>query len=88
MKKENIYTIQEARYNPQLGVYNKFVTGTLNELTEKLNLKTNSRTIDSLLNKANNKTLSYGSVSYYQVEEGELGFGYNGFERDLLKLAI
>ncbi len=87
MKSETIYTVREERHNPQIS-YNKFITGTLKELTEKLHIKTNSKTIEFLLTKANKKVFIYGGSNYFRVEEGELGFGFNGFERDLLKLAI
>ncbi|MGL5956804.1 MAG: hypothetical protein ACRC0X_09465 [Brevinema sp.] len=83
MKNLKIYTVREERWNPQIS-YNKFHT--LAELTEKLHI--NSKTIDSLLNKANKKTFIYGTSNYYLVEENELGYGFNGREKGLLKSAV
>ncbi|MGL4676469.1 MAG: hypothetical protein ACRCWI_02230 [Brevinema sp.] len=87
MKNLKIYTVREERWNPQIS-YNKFHTGTLAELTEKLHIKTNSKTIDSLLNKVNKKTFIYGTSNYYLVEENELGYGFNGREKGLLRSAV
>ena len=53
--KKIVYKVLAERYNPQLGIREKTHDGTLDELAKKLNIETKSRTIQTLINKANKK---------------------------------
>ena len=67
--KKIVYKVLAERYNPQLGTREKIHDGTLDELTEKLNIKTKSKTIQTLINKANKKQCAYGSMYYRWIED-------------------
>ena len=67
--KKTVYKVLAERYNPQLGIREKTHEGTLDELTEKLNIKTKSKTIQTLINKANKKQCVYGSMYYKLLED-------------------
>ncbi len=67
--KKIVYKVLAERYNPQLGIREKTHDGTLDELAKKLNIETKSRTIQTLINKANKKQCAYGSMYYRLLED-------------------
>ncbi len=66
---KKVYKVLAQRHNPQLGIREKILEGTLEQLTEKLYMETKSKTIQALLNKANKKQCAYGSMYYSLLEE-------------------